>query len=525
MTEEKTFSFKSDGTVKESELIALADPVARRPMVLVIAATDSGGGAGLTADCITVHDCGSWALPCATAVTAQSLSRVAAVGAIGSDVFDTSLNLAATDWPEVKAVKVGFISSEEVLRITLDALETRFKGAKVVWDPVLTATSGRMDSADLRVFLGRILKVSSVFTPNLDEALELAGWDYARYDIEGPQALGQEFLAMGAKAVVIKGGHDLSSSRARDTFVSEDLSFTMELPKLKGKGAHGGGCALSSAIAAFLAQGYAPQDAVVLAKAYVYEGITNPDFEASNDRPPLGHHGMPRELRYMPSVHENGFPMFAGPFRRCPLRLGIYPVVDTPEWVARCVRDGVKTVQLRIKSGDPDFIREQIRQSVWICREGHARLFVDDWYELAIEERAYGVHLGMEDLRHADLELIRRAGLRLGVSTHGVYELVKALQLNPSYIALGHIFPTNTKEMPSSPQGVVKLRRQIAMVGNNVPLTCIGGINEQNAGAVLGTGVRSVALVTAITRSTDPDSVIKRWIDRIGNGGEEIPRR
>ena len=159
-----------------------------------------------------------------------------------------------------------------------------------------------------------------------------------------------------------------------------------------------------------------------------------------------------------------------------------------------------------------------------ICREGRARLFVDDWYELAIKGGAYGVHLGMEDLRTADLELIRRAGLRLGVSTHGVYELVKAMQLNPSYIALGHIFPTNTKSMPSKPQGVVKLRRQIAAVGNNFPLTCIGGINESNAGAVIGTGIRSVALVTAITRSPDPDGALKRWIARIGNGGEEIPR-
>ncbi|MGN0908042.1 MAG: thiamine phosphate synthase, partial [Succinivibrio sp.] len=141
----------------------------------------------------------------------------------------------------------------------------------------------------------------------------------------------------------------------------------------------------------------------------------------------------------------------------------------------------------------------------------------------AIKAGAYGVHLGMEDLRTADLELIRRAGLRLGVSTHGTYELLKALQLNPSYIALGHVFPTNTKSMPSRPQGVVKLCRQVEMVGSSVPLTCIGGINESNAGAVTGTGIRSVALVTAITKSPDPDGALKRWIARVGNGGEEIP--
>ncbi len=521
---EKSYTFKSDGVVTQEELDALADPNPRRPPVLAIAASDSGGGAGITADCITIHDCGAWPLPALTAATAQSLRRVAAVDALGTDAFGESLRLACSDWPAPRAVKVGFISSDEILRITLAALEGPLKGAAVVWDPVLTATSGRMKSADLRSQLKRILKASTVFTPNLDEALELAGWDLARYGIEGPQALGQEFLAMGAKAVIIKGGHDLSAPRAVDTFVSESLCFSMELPKLKGRGAHGGGCALSSALAAFLAQGYALEDAAVLAKAYVYEGISKPGIEAGSGRPPVGHHGLPVRLEYVPSVHETGFPRFAGPFRRCPLSLGAYPVVDSPEWIARCMRAGARTVQLRIKEGPQDAILEKIRQAVRICREGHARLFVDDWYELAIEAGAYGVHLGMEDLRTADLELIRRAGLRLGVSTHGVYELVKAMQLNPSYIALGHIFPTNTKSMPSNPQGVVRMRRQMAMVGNSFPLTCIGGINESNAGAVIGTGIRSVALVTAITKSPDPDGALKRWIGRIGNGGEEIPR-
>ncbi|MGN0909361.1 MAG: bifunctional hydroxymethylpyrimidine kinase/phosphomethylpyrimidine kinase, partial [Succinivibrio sp.] len=389
----KTYSFKSDGQVTQDELDALSDPVPHRPPVLVIAASDSGGGAGITADCITIHDCGAWALPALTAATAQSLLRVSAVDALGTDAFGESLRLACADWPAPKAVKVGFISSDEILRITLAALEGPLAGAAVVWDPVLTATSGRMKSADLRAQLGRILKVSSVFTPNLDEALELAGWDFARYGIEGPLALGQEFLSMGAKAVVIKGGHDFNSPHAVDTFVSAGLSFSMELPKLKGRGAHGGGCALSSSLAAFLAQGYAPEDAAVLAKAYVYEGISKPDMQSEGGRPPVGHHGMPRRLEYMPSIHENGFPRFAGPFRRCPLALGAYPVVDTPEWVARCVRAGARTVQLRIKHGDPKDIFEQIRSAVAICREGRARLFVDDWYELAIKAGAYGVHL------------------------------------------------------------------------------------------------------------------------------------
>lgn len=519
---EDKISFKSTGPVSRALLdeLRLAHP--QRPPVLILAAVDSGGGAGITADVISVHDNGGWPLPCTTALTAQSLHRVAGVEDVPADMFETTLKLAVSDWPAIRAVKVGFVSSRDILCKILDCLEGPLEHAPVVWDPVLTATAGKLGSADLKAQLKRILAVTDVFTPNISEAMELAGWDEARYDIEGPAELGRVFLEQGAKAVIIKGGHNIKASRAVDTFVSPALSFEMELPKLRGDGAHGGGCAFSSAIAALLARGYAPQDAAVLAKAYVFEGISAPDLmRQGEDRPPVGHHGMPHSLAYAPRVREFGFPDFGGPFRRCGLRLGLYPVVDSPEWVARLTAAGVRTIQLRIKDPDDPKLFEKICKAVSFCRAARARLFVDDWYELAVKAGAYGVHLGMEDLRTVDLEYIRRSGLRLGVSTHGPYELMKALQLNPSYIALGHIFPTNTKAMPSRPQGAAHLREQVALVGGQVPLVAIGGISEDNCDGVIESGVGSVALVSALTKAADPEAAAARWLRRIGSGGDE----
>jgi len=134
-------------------------------------------------------------------------------------------------------------------------------------------------------------------------------------------------------------------------------------------------------------------------------------------------------------------------------------------------------------------------------------LFIDDYWQLAIKHHAYGVHLGQEDIEQADLSLIADAGLRLGLSTHGYYELLRAKQLQPSYIALGHIFPTKTKDMCSDPQGITRLKKYVDLL-KGIPTVAIGGINLQRAPAVQATGVGSIAVVTAITQAADPQAAV-----------------
>jgi thiamine-phosphate pyrophosphorylase len=190
------------------------------------------------------------------------------------------------------------------------------------------------------------------------------------------------------------------------------------------------------------------------------------------------------------------------PFPSTAPRLGLYPVVDSVEWIARLLEAGVRTIQLRIKDCEDHEVEEAVRDAIALGKKYRARLFINDYWRLAIRYNAYGVHLGQEDLDVADLEAIRQAGLRLGLSTHDDAELDRALALHPSYIALGHIFPTQTKEMPSEPQGITELKRHLARL-QGISTVAIGGISLARAPEVLATGVGSIAVVSAITQAPD----------------------
>lgn len=128
-------------------------------------------------------------------------------------------------------------------------------------------------------------------------------------------------------------------------------------------------------------------------------------------------------------------------------------------------------------------------------------MFINDHWALALEFGAFGVHLGQEDLAGADLPALQRAGLRLGISTHGYAELCRARRLQPSYIALGHVFATTTKVMPSQPQGLGRLAEYQALLDAACPTVAIGGIKERHLEAVAACGVSGVAMVTAITEA------------------------
>jgi len=183
-------------------------------------------------------------------------------------------------------------------------------------------------------------------------------------------------------------------------------------------------------------------------------------------------------------------------------RLGLYPVVDSLLWIERLLQAGVSTLQLRVKDQTESQVEDSIATAIALGKQYNARLFINDYWQLAVKHQAYGVHLGQEDLDLADLATIQQAGLRLGVSTHDDQELVRALAIQPSYIALGHIFPTQTKIMPSAPQGLDELQRHISQL-QGYSTVAIGGISIDRVPAVLATGVGSVAVVSAITQAAD----------------------
>ncbi|MFZ3622036.1 thiamine phosphate synthase [Leclercia barmai] len=211
--------------------------------------------------------------------------------------------------------------------------------------------------------------------------------------------------------------------------------------------------------------------------------------------------------------------MYQPNFPPVPFRLGLYPVVDSVAWLERLLAAGVKTLQLRIKDKQDDEVEADIAAAIALGRRYDARLFINDYWRLAIKHQAYGVHLGQEDLETTDLEAIRRAGLRLGVSTHDDMEIDVALAARPSYIALGHVFPTRTKQMPSAPQGLEQLARHIERLGD-YPTVAIGGISLERAPAVLATGVGSIAVVSAITQAGDWQAATAQLLQLAGTGDE-----
>ncbi|WDG08383.1 thiamine phosphate synthase [Vibrio campbellii] len=212
--------------------------------------------------------------------------------------------------------------------------------------------------------------------------------------------------------------------------------------------------------------------------------------------------------------------------------LGLYPVVDDVAWIERLLPLGINTIQLRIKNPQQADLEQQIIRAIELGRQYQAQVFINDYWQLAIKHGAYGVHLGQEDIEESNLAQLTKAGIRLGLSTHGYYELLRIVQIHPSYIALGHIFPTTTKQMPSKPQGLVRLALYQKLIdsipyGNKdlafrpskdkavsdyvlgFPTVAIGGIDQSNADQVWQTGVSSLAVVRAITLAESPQSVIE----------------
>ena len=206
----------------------------------------------------------------------------------------------------------------------------------------------------------------------------------------------------------------------------------------------------------------------------------------------------PQDFGITPVPRTNAFPT-------CPHALGLYAVLPDAAWVGRMARAGVPTVQLRFKSDDAVAIRQEVRAAVQAVQGTGALLFINDHWQVAIDEGAYGVHLGQEDMDEAPLDTIRAAGLRLGLSTHGYAEMLRADAASPSYIALGAVFPTTLKRMQTAPQGTGRLYAYAKLMQHS-PLVAIGGIDEARIPVVMQSGVGSIAVVRAITGATEPEA-------------------
>jgi thiamine-phosphate pyrophosphorylase len=188
-----------------------------------------------------------------------------------------------------------------------------------------------------------------------------------------------------------------------------------------------------------------------------------------------------------------------------------YPIVDSAAWVARLVGVGARLVQLRVKGKDEASVAQETRAALAVSAKAGATLVVNDYWRIAVDEGAPWAHLGQGDLDGADIAAIRRAGLRLGVSTHDDAELARALKLDPDYVALGPIYPTILKAMAFAPQGLARIGEWKRRIGA-IPLVAIGGLTVERAKLCLAAGADVVSVVTDITLNADPEARAREWI-------------
>lgn len=520
-----------------------------RPVVWSIAGSDSGGGAGIQADLLTLHDLGVHGCSAITANTAQNTLGVPAINPVPDTVLQSQLDALLTDIKPA-AIKIGLLANVAQVELLANFLQRmRDSGVRVpvVYDPVAIATSGARltDGSTGDAVLEKLLPLCDLITPNSEELAWLAGTlSGEKESITSAQdvvSAARKVQGFHPVAILVTGGHleiepgftaDLLCAKKDEESCDEIGEAPGEAPgeewlvgeKIKTRNTHGTGCTLSSAIAALLAQGYPLKDACTVANAYVRQGLRLGNSEhIGAGAGPVGHCGWPQALRDFPRVLLKGSERakrfdcyseeqantialdFPQPDNH---RLGLYPVVDSVEWIEKLAKTGVRTLQLRIKQPDNN-LKQQIEQAVAIGREYKLRLFINDYWQLAIECGAYGVHLGQEDLQRADLKAIRSAGLKLGISTHGFFELLYAYEYRPSYLAIGAIYATNTKDMSDQLQGPEKLARMAALLPD-YPLVAIGGINLQRAPKVAASGVGSIAVVTAVTEAADYQQAVQQ---------------
>ncbi|EJI83864.1 thiamine monophosphate synthase [Alishewanella aestuarii B11] len=512
---------------------------AAKAIVWSIAGSDSGGGAGIQADLLTMRAFGVHGCSLITAITAQSSVEVARVELVSEQMLAAQWHTLLADLPPV-AIKIGLVASRAQQQQLATLLATLPTTIPVIIDPVLIASCGdtlTLDpGSDALPELPELYRFASLLTPNLPELAALTGLAVTTPDqiITATACL----LTQGVRAVLVKGGHASGCKQlALDYLVSATQQAWLASPRIETAHNHGTGCSLASAIASALALGYPLDDAVVLAKAYLNRGLSAA-YATGQGAGTLNHLPLPIAVEYFPhwlntaqvqALYQGATLADLQPSSAAfaPLEqqeMGLYPVVDSVAWLKRLLPLGINTIQLRIKTADQQQLSAEIAAAIALGKQYQAQVFINDHWQLALQLGAYGVHLGQEDLATADLAALRQAGIRLGVSSHGYAELLRAKALQPSYIALGHIFPTKTKQMPSQPQGVVRLAQYVPLAAP-YPTVAIGGINAERLAAVAATGVNSIAVVTAITEAADPEHATQLLMALLAKAKQEAQVR
>ncbi|RXJ74774.1 bifunctional hydroxymethylpyrimidine kinase/phosphomethylpyrimidine kinase [Veronia nyctiphanis] len=244
------------------------------PIVLTIAGSDSGGGAGIQADIKAISATGSYACSVITALTAQNTQGVQGIYPVPIEFINQQLDSVFSDF-DIKAVKIGMMADEEIIEAVAKKLH-QYQPEIVVLDPVMVATSGDLllQPSAINALKKHLLPLATVITPNVPEAAALTG-------VEGQDSQSNEMVAalgeLETAAILLKGGHNFHDNQSTDLLLRDGQSTPFIAERIDTQNTHGTGCTLSSALASYLAQGAVLESAVGQAKSYISEAILHAD--------------------------------------------------------------------------------------------------------------------------------------------------------------------------------------------------------------------------------------------------------
>jgi hydroxymethylpyrimidine/phosphomethylpyrimidine kinase len=250
-------------------MVELQEP---RGRVLVVAGSDSGGGAGIQADIKTITVLGGYAATAITALTAQNTLGVFGVLPIDPEFVAEQMAVVLSDIG-ADAIKTGMLYSEEIIAAVASMLEFRARHLPVIVDPVMVAKGGTalLQQRARAALVERLLPLAALLTPNAPEAAVLAGMDVET--VTDMERAADRLLAMGASAVLVKGGHLPGDTIVDLLRTADGDGASFEHPRIASRSTHGTGCTLASAIATGVAHGFTLRDAVARAEDYVHEAI------------------------------------------------------------------------------------------------------------------------------------------------------------------------------------------------------------------------------------------------------------
>jgi hydroxymethylpyrimidine/phosphomethylpyrimidine kinase len=265
------------------------------PSVLTIAGFDGSGGAGIQADIKTFSALGCFATSVLTALPVQNTQGVRKIYSIPEQAVADQIEAILDDiFPA--AIKIGMVHTPQLVDTIVNTL-SKYVKIPIVFDPVMVATSGHrlIEEETIAALVQKLFPIADVITPNMDEASILANMQVRTLD--DMYIAGEKILNMGCKGILLKGGHQETDMITSLYFDKTGKIYTFETEKFKTNNTHGSGCTLSSAIAAYIAQGKDLHDAVSMGQKYVFEAIkSGKDIEIGKGNGPLNHFFNPQKL-------------------------------------------------------------------------------------------------------------------------------------------------------------------------------------------------------------------------------------